>query len=361
MVRLRIFGVPTPEFHIMKSLLQRRLDEDNVQYFLEEVTDIEKMMLEKVESIPSVIINQKEKLALKDYGSNQEFVRDLSAKVKKMLNGEAMKKIIVPIDFSPVSIHGIDYALQVATLLNAGIELMHVFMPPIDPQYGSIIGVSDLAGIQEEKINQLNQIRDTYADKLAPHSKITMNAQCAVGFPVEELVKASREADLIIIGARNEKGTIDKIFGSVSSEVARKAHCPVMVIPYNYNFKPIKQILYAFNHDSDQSHFLSLAKKFADGFDAILHIVHINEGKENLRYDTKEILLEYFSRNEVQFDHVDAESVIDGINTFIESHPVDLVIMVTKKRNFWESLFHHSATKEIALNTHVPLLVYHNE
>lgn len=361
MVRLRIFGVPTPEFHIMKSLIQRKLDEDNVQYFLEEVTDVEKMMLEKVESIPSVSINQKEKLALRDYSSNQEFVRDLSAKVKKTLNGKAMKKIIVPIDFSPVSIHGIDYALQIAAVLNASIELMHVFMPPIDPQYGSIIGVSDLTGIQEDKVNQLNQIKDTYASKLAPHSKITMRSQCAVGFPVEELVKASRDADLIIIGARNEKGTIDKIFGSVSSEVARKAHCPVMVIPYEYNFKPIKQILYAFNHDSDQSHFLSLAKKFTDSFDALLHIVHINEGKESLHYDTKEILMEYFSRNEVQFDHVDADTVIDGINAFIESRPVDLVIMVTKKRNFWESLFHRSATKEIALNTHVPLLVYHNE
>ena len=51
------------------------------------------------------------------------------------------------------------------------------------------------------------------------------------GFPVEELIKASKEADLIVLGSRGVGGFTRLMLGSTAGQVVRHAHCPVTIIP----------------------------------------------------------------------------------------------------------------------------------
>jgi nucleotide-binding universal stress UspA family protein len=53
----------------------------------------------------------------------------------------------------------------------------------------------------------------------------------AVGNPAEELVKASRDADMLVVGSRGSGGFGGLLVGSVSSQVPHHAACPVLVIP----------------------------------------------------------------------------------------------------------------------------------
>jgi nucleotide-binding universal stress UspA family protein len=53
------------------------------------------------------------------------------------------------------------------------------------------------------------------------------------GVPAEELVKASRDSDLVVVGSRGGGGFARLLMGSVSSQVVHHAACPVTVVPAN--------------------------------------------------------------------------------------------------------------------------------
>ncbi|MFM9952206.1 MAG: universal stress protein [Saprospiraceae bacterium] len=47
------------------------------------------------------------------------------------------------------------------------------------------------------------------------------------------------------------------------------------------------------------------------------------------------------------------------MNQYAEMEKIDLIVMATRHRSFWEQLFHKSQTKQMALHTHLPMLVLH--
>ena len=51
------------------------------------------------------------------------------------------------------------------------------------------------------------------------------------GFPVEELIKAADDADMIVLGSRGAGGFTRLLMGSVAGQVAQHAHCPVLIVP----------------------------------------------------------------------------------------------------------------------------------
>lgn len=60
-------------------------------------------------------------------------------------------------------------------------------------------------------------------------ASVTVNA--ISGIPADELINASKDADMIVVGSRGTGGFDRLLLGSVSCQIVHHAHCPVVVIP----------------------------------------------------------------------------------------------------------------------------------
>jgi len=58
----------------------------------------------------------------------------------------------------------------------------------------------------------------------------SVTVRAVSGIPSQELVAASSDSDLLVVGSRGGGG-FARIMGSVSNQVVHHAHCPVVVIP----------------------------------------------------------------------------------------------------------------------------------
>ncbi len=277
-----------------------------------------------------------------------------------------MKKILVPTDFSVTAQDAFLYAQQFTDLIeDASITVAHVFMPPLESDYPNMFPpVTELMAVREKMLERfIDEYQHLVLGSVA--TSIKVEKELLIGFPADEIAQASKDYDLIIMGMTGENDIIDKVLGSVSISVAKRAECPVMLIPKSSSFKGLRHMLYASNYESADEDMIEKLIDFNKPFNACVHFVHVDEKREGDYDITKTgIFEELFEEGEpcFAFEMVEVESddVSTGLLAYAEDYPIDLMVIVNhKKHNFWEKLFHKSQTKQLAQKSSMPLMVFH--
>ena len=94
-----------------------------------------------------------------------------------------------------------------------------------------VIGPADTALL--EKLRQAaEEITHKAASRLGDAGPASVTVRAVSGFVVKELVDASQDADLVVLGARGGSGFARLLMGSVSSEVVQHSACPVVIVPH---------------------------------------------------------------------------------------------------------------------------------
>jgi len=275
-----------------------------------------------------------------------------------------MKKILVPTDFSATARGAMEYALKLSgTMKDVQIDVVHLYLPATAAEYPNI--VPPIAEMMEAREKMLADFAEE-AKKGGPQG-ISVKPNLLIGFPADEIVRISSAYDLIVIGATGESDVLDNMFGSVSSHVARKSKCPVILVPKGTTFKPLENILYASNYESADTGMIRSLIDFNRQFGAKLHFVHVRSENpaddfEKTRYH---IFKDLFEQEEPGFafeiEEIEGGDVTTALNAFVEKAEIDLVVMVVKKRGFWDGIFHRSQTRQMALNAHKPIMMLHLE
>jgi nucleotide-binding universal stress UspA family protein len=143
-----------------------------------------------------------------------------------------MPGIVVGVDGSPNSERALDWAMKQAATVRAPLTVIAVHEVPKSYWGGiPVIGPADAALLANlrQAAEEMTQRAASRLDGAAPAS-VTIHA--VNGFVVKELVDASQDADLVVVGARGGSGFARLLMGSVSSEVVQHSACPVVIVPH---------------------------------------------------------------------------------------------------------------------------------
>ena len=90
-----------------------------------------------------------------------------------------------------------------------------------------------------ERKQQVEIVLDKAVAELREHHPdLTIETAIVTADPVAALLRASREAALVVIGTRRLGGLTGKLFGSVADPTIARAEGPIAVVPPAYTFEP---------------------------------------------------------------------------------------------------------------------------
>jgi nucleotide-binding universal stress UspA family protein len=144
-----------------------------------------------------------------------------------------MPGIIVGVDGSDHSRLALGWAMREAAQHQVPLTVMTVRPAPVRPATRIFWAVPDLPE-NSHNPDLTRKAVQQFVDQVATETGVTVReitVIVATGDVAEELVRASRDADLLVVGSRGSGGFAKLLMGSVSSQVTHHAACPVVVVP----------------------------------------------------------------------------------------------------------------------------------
>ena len=267
----------------------------------------------------------------------------------------AVKKILVPTDFSPVADNAIHYAIGIATKLKCNLYLCHVYSfdrfnydldaPEHKQPYTRAI---------ERKMKRTEQ---KFSDKIKQEGlTITTIVErddfsSLFGRKAKEL-----EIDMIIMGSKGASGIEKLVFGSVAGSALDWAKIPVLIIRPGHFFRAFEHIILAIDHNEIAKSVIMPLHKLASNFGANVTLLNISKGSnQSAHRKTKLLALEGIKSAYQEIPM--SNSINETINQYVKKEGCDLLCMIRRKKGFFESFLKGSLTRAQAYNSEAPLLV----
>ncbi len=268
-----------------------------------------------------------------------------------------MKNILIVTDFTEASKNAGRYAVELAGQLNAGLLLFHVYQAPLQ------IPESYILYTAEDVWGNAKDLLEKEAAEINENKKVSIEICGAEGSTVNTIITEAthRNVDLIVCAMKGNAKGIRKIFGSTTSALAAKTDIPLLVIPENAVYRPIKNMALAsdFNPENESINF-EVLKALGASFNSGLSVVWVvDEGfnpEYEMRFRPAGFINQLKSMNPV-FEFPTGENVIKALDGFIKEHTVDLLAMIPYKHDFLEKIFTESFTKKMIFHTDIPLLL----
>lgn len=277
-----------------------------------------------------------------------------------------MKKILIPTDLSPNANNAIRYAINFCKNFQTELVFLHATHPILDLPDTSLEFYNPIL-FQDEK-EQLNQVssslKHVFAEERIELDKIKYSIELRVGFAADEIVHVAKEfnCDLIIMGTQGASGLSKLFLGSITYSVIKQTEIPVLAIPSDYEFKTIDKIVFATDYEGiSNKKILAPLFNLANAFGANVLMFHAIEAKEPIAAYIEELQVWKTEKNFHHVKHTNSiatcEDVSQGILEFADENDASIIAVIPHSYNFFQSLIHKSKTKEIALESKLPLLV----
>lgn len=362
MARLEILDVGSNKGKALKANAEQALKELGIDLVIEEVRDINRLLEYGISGIPAMAVDGRVVLQ-----KQVPSAKELRVVLSMLLSAPSdttlpLHTIVAPTDFSDIALNALAYAKSIAAVQGAALNVVHVHQSqPIGGNPYLTHPAEDEVELKESQLDSFMGRPISTNGFISDH--VAMRRELIMGPVIEEIRRISRmpDTDMIVMGTTGKSNLLNRLFGSVSSEIARRASCPVLLVPPKARFRGFQQIIFAGNYEPHEDLVLPHLLEFARRFGGEVHYVHVNAIAED-DYIVNKIPLEHQGDEPTvitEITTIESRDVLEGLNRYATEQKADLIAMSTTQRPFIEALFHRSLTREAVLNIQVPLLIMH--
>ena len=277
-----------------------------------------------------------------------------------------MNKILCPIDFSNSSLNALEHAARIGEKHNADLTLLYVFT---EEELNVLLEKSEenikYDTWKERVENNLKALIDEVKSTSIKNGLLDCKYLLKQGDLIDSIKEAVKEGgfNLIVMGTKGVSDITESYVGSNTVQMIEKSDCPVLCVPEKARYKKFKKIVYATDYQDEDKKAISQLLVFAAPFKAhvnILHVSHSNKLFERAVYeDYKNEISTYIDYNDLSFTIQNYEDEINlGIDRYMIQEDAELLVLLTKERNFFEKLFTKSLSKSMSYFVDYPLLIY---
>ena len=137
---------------------------------------------------------------------------------------QSESRIVVGVDGSEQSLVALRQAKRLSGLLGARIEAMTTWHYPVAMSPYALSAEPSFEEIAQQTLTEA--LQEAYGDDVP--AGLTTVVQ--YGHPAQILIERSTGAEMLILGSRGRGGFAGLLLGSVSSECASHANCPVLIV-----------------------------------------------------------------------------------------------------------------------------------
>ncbi len=280
-----------------------------------------------------------------------------------------MRTYLVPTDFSASSVAAAHYAaaLSKQTGVTKLILLHAYYVSPFEDVLPSTDYVQlSPDNIQESvrlKIKELNDIKEELQRivNIGVEIKIRLSRLPLLRAILEVLEET--EIDLLVLCSNNNPKEEDTQVGRNIIEISRISPVPVLVVPNKAVAEPLKRVVLACDFKKVTEVIpQNKLKKVWDTLHAELLVVNVDSKGLHTKQDPKMLaeesaLFEMLEPYQPEYFFINHSDTIQGVVDFATDHQAQMIISLPKKYSFFQSLLHHSISKQLTVKSTLPVLL----
>ncbi len=380
-IHIKIFGAHDQSSRLLAERVHMALDSNAMEGKVLEIADPIAMQAFGITALPALMVEGELLL--------QGNVPEVAEIARLMKNKDLFKSklfhlhtLSVAVDMSEVSANALGFAWKIAQKMDSNLEVVYAMDSIFEGTVPSASGFlssysktmqSELDAFTSETMGALgvqyeppSRFAGEPGELSASKSKSPQIVSKVIyGAPDVALAEYSRHTDLLVMGATGRGGIGKKLFGSVSIEVSRNAHCPVLFVSKLAEFSGFENMLYASDFDSLNPLSVQQAVSFAKRFEGQIHFVHVGPGGEQDLDTQRERFEASFKESDYKkpfiFSKMVSEDIVGALYEYAFFHRIDLMVFVTHHRTFWDNILHKSVTNEVLTSSDIPILVIHSD